>query len=87
MLGKLRRVDPEVPDLGVKQAPFVVLIGARMPSILAEISFLSNEQDARLLSTETYRDLIADALFDGVIRYQRALGSDAIIAVADNSGE
>ena len=87
MLGKLRRVDPGVPDLGVKQAPFVVLIGARMPSILAEISFLSNEQDARLLSTETYRDLIADALFDGVIRYQRALGSDAIIAVADNSGE
>ena len=86
ILGKLRGVDPDLPDLGVKQAPFVVLIGARMPSILSEISFLSNDQDARLLSTETYRDLVADALFDGVMRYLRALGSDAVIAIADNSG-
>ncbi len=85
ILDTLRRVDPDVPDLGVKQAPFVVLIGARMPSILAEISFLSNEQDAQLLSTETYRDLIADALFEGVMRYQQALGSDGLVAVADNS--
>ena len=87
ILDTLRRVDPDVPDLGVKQAPFVVLIGARMPSILAEVSFLSNEQDAQLLSTEEYRDLIADALFDGVMRYQRALGSDGLVTVADNSCE
>ena len=86
VLGKLRAVDPDLPDLGVKQAPFVVLIGARMPSILSEISFLSNDQDARLLSTKAYRDLIADALFDGVMRYQHALGSAAVIAIADNSG-
>ena len=87
ILDTLRQVDPDVPDLGVKQAPFVVLIGARMPSILAEISFLSNEQDAQLLSTEEYRDLIADALFEGVMRYQQALGSDGLVTVADNSCE
>jgi N-acetylmuramoyl-L-alanine amidase len=85
ILDTLRRVDPDVPDLGVKQSPFVVLIGARMPSILAEVSFLSNEQDAELLATESYRDLIADALFEGIMRYQRALGSDGLVAVADNN--
>ena len=50
-------IDPLTPnykglrDLGVKQAPFVVLIGASMPSVLAEISFLTNAQEARLLRT------------------------------------
>ena len=73
LLQKLRRVDPDVPDLGVKQAPFVVLIGARMPSVLTEISFVTNQQDASLLSTGAYRDEIADALFDGIVRYQSGL--------------
>ena len=86
ILGKLREVDPGVPDLGVKQAPFVVLIGARMPSVLSEVSFLTNAHDARLLSTDDYRDRIADALFDGIQRYQQSLGMDAVIAVADNDG-
>ena len=42
-------------DLGVKQAPFVVLIGAAMPSVLAEISFVTNPQEAALLKTPAYR--------------------------------
>ena len=69
----LRKVDPEIPDLGVKQAPFIVLIGARMPSVLAEISFVTNEHDAIFLSTDVYRDLIADALFKAILRYERTL--------------
>ena len=81
LLDTLRTVDPELPDLGVKQAPFVVLIGARMPSILAEISFVTNRQDATLLSTDAYRDLIADALFAGVLRYQRSLDSAPLVAL------
>lgn len=73
MVTALRRADPDVPDLGVKQAPFIVLIGARMPSVLAEISFLTNSRDAGLLSSDDYRDLIADALFEGVLRYRGKL--------------
>lgn len=73
MVAALRRIDPGLPDLGVKQAPFIVLIGARMPSVLAEISFLTNRQDAALLSDDDYRDRIADALLDGILRYRRSL--------------
>jgi len=62
-----------VKDLGVKQAPFMVLIGATMPSILAEVSFLTNHQEATLLRGGPYRQQIAEALFTGVMRYQRSL--------------
>jgi N-acetylmuramoyl-L-alanine amidase len=51
----------------------VVLIGATMPSVLVEISFLTNQQEATLLRGVTYRQQIADALFNGVMRYQRSL--------------
>lgn len=73
MVSHLRKADATLPDLGVKQAPFMVLIGARMPSVLAEISFLSNPKDSELLSSDLYRDLVADALFDGILSYQRGL--------------
>ena len=73
LVSRLRRHDPDIPNLGVKHAPFIVLIGARMPSILAEISFLTNLHDATLLSTEKYRDDVAEALFEGILRYQRSL--------------
>ena len=86
MIDKLRKVDPEIPDLGVKQAPFVVLIGAHMPSVLAEISFVTNQHDATLLSTDTYRDLIADALLDAILRYQRALKSGPQLETVTQAG-
>ncbi len=54
---------------GVKQAPFVVLIGAQMPSILAEISFLTNPEDASELSRPHYRERLAEALYRGVSEY------------------
>lgn len=54
---------------GVKQAPFVVLIGAQMPSILAEISFLTNPEDAAELSQPRYRERLAAALYRGVAEY------------------
>ena len=82
MLRTLRSVDPEIPDLGVKQAPFVVLIGARMPSILAEVSFLTNSQDATMLSTEAYRRLIVDALHSAIQQYQLSLGTEPVLALA-----
>ena len=56
-------------DRGVKKAPFVVLIGANMPSILAEISFLTNPDDARELRDPNYRQRIAESLYRGVSKY------------------
>jgi N-acetylmuramoyl-L-alanine amidase len=63
-----------VRDRGVKKAPFVVLIGANMPSILAEISFLSNPGDERRLKTPDYRQRIAESLYRGISRYVNGLG-------------
>ena len=60
-------------DLGVKQAPFVVLIGAQMPSVLAEISFLTNRVEASLLKQMTQRQRIAQALCDAILKYQGSL--------------
>lgn len=73
LVTRLQRVDPDLPNLGVKQAPFMVLIGAHMPSVLTEVSFVSNEDDAQLLADETYREEVARALFEGILRYQRSL--------------
>jgi N-acetylmuramoyl-L-alanine amidase len=70
----LARKDPDERDRGVKKAPFVVLIGANMPSILAEISFLSNPGEERRLRTPEYRQRIAQSLFRGIERYVNGLG-------------
>jgi N-acetylmuramoyl-L-alanine amidase len=65
--------NPALRNRGVKKAPFVVLIGANMPSILAEISFVSNPDDAKKLKTGEYRQRIAEALYKGVSRYVNSL--------------
>lgn len=64
-----------VHDLGVRQAPFVVLIGAQMPSVLAEVAFLTNRQDQQLLQKSAYRQRIAEALLNGILRYHQTLKS------------
>jgi N-acetylmuramoyl-L-alanine amidase len=79
MLDKLRG-QAGLKDLGVKQAPFVVLIGAAMPSVLAEISFLSNAQDVKLLKTGAHRQRIAEALYGGVRKYQTSLQNANAVA-------
>jgi N-acetylmuramoyl-L-alanine amidase len=73
MVARLRPANKTIRDLGVKQAPFVVLIGAAMPSVLAEVSFMTNPQDAKLLKSSAYRQRIADALFEAVRTYQASL--------------
>ena len=69
-----------------KAAPFVVLIGATLPSVLAEISFLTNAKEAAFLATDAYRDRIAEALFQAVSDYQSTLKPFAIAADDENSG-
>ena len=73
MVRRLATRNKNLRDLGVKQAPFVVLIGAAMPSVLAEISFVTNRQEGALLKTAAYRQQIAEALHDAVVRYQQSL--------------
>ena len=62
-------------DRGVKKAPFVVLIGANMPSILAEISFVTNPRDAAQLRQPEYKQRVAESLYKGVARYVGSLSS------------
>ena len=63
-----------IRDRGVKKAPFVVLIGANMPSILAEISFISNPGDEKKLKGPEYRQRIAESLYRGISHYVNGLG-------------
>jgi len=80
LVQRLRVSNKSVKDLGVKQAPFVVLIGAEMPSVLAEISFVTNTQEARLLRGAAYRQRIAEALSTAIQKYQASLKSVARVA-------
>lgn len=56
----------DVKDLGVKQALFFVLVGAKMPSVLAEIFFITNQNDARWLGRDAHQDSIVEGLFQGI---------------------
>jgi N-acetylmuramoyl-L-alanine amidase len=67
------RYDPGIKNRGVKKAPFVVLIGASMPSVLAEIGFLSNAREAARLAKPEHRQKLAEALYRGVSRYAQSL--------------
>ena len=71
---------PSAKDRGVKSAPFVVLIGANMPSVLAEIGFLSNPREEALLKRSDYRDKLAEALYKGIERYASGLSHFAVAA-------
>ncbi|TAM80364.1 MAG: AMIN domain-containing protein [Acidobacteria bacterium] len=72
---RMSRASRGLHNRGVRKAPFVVLIGANMPSILTEISFLSNPHSERLLKSSSYREQIAKALFNGIENYTSNLGS------------
>jgi N-acetylmuramoyl-L-alanine amidase len=69
----LQKNNAGLKDRGVKKAPFVVLIGANMPSILAEISFVTNPKDAEQLRDPEYRERVAESLYKGVARYEGGL--------------
>ena len=75
-----------VRDRGVKKAPFIVLIGANMPSILAEISFLSNPGDERRLKTNEYRQRIAESLYRGIAKYVNGLSGVKVASKIERTG-
>lgn len=73
LVRKLKSANKSLRDLGVKQAPFVVLVGAGMPSVLVEVAFLTYPRERELLASGGYRQRIAEALVDGIQRYLRTL--------------
>src|SRR6202021_1233204 len=77
---------PAIRDRGVKKAPFIVLIGANMASILAEISFVSNPTDERRLETSDYRQRIAESLYRGIAKYVDGLSGVKVASNKDKSG-
>jgi N-acetylmuramoyl-L-alanine amidase len=77
--------NSSIRDRGVKKAPFIVLIGANMPSILAEISFVSNPTDEHRLETVAYRQQIAESLYRGVAKYVNGLSGVKIASKMDKA--
>ena len=77
--------SPAIRDRGVKKAPFIVLIGANMPSILAEISFVSNPTDERRLETSEYRQRIAESLYRGIAKYVDGLSGIKMASKLDKA--
>jgi N-acetylmuramoyl-L-alanine amidase len=72
---RLQLVNQNERNRGVKKAPFVVLIGANMPSVLSEISFISNPSDEKLLRKTDQRQRVADGLYRGIASYLESLNS------------
>jgi N-acetylmuramoyl-L-alanine amidase len=72
---RIQKSYKPVKDRGVRKAPFVVLIGADMPSILTEISFLSNPADEQLLKKPDHRQRVAEGIYQGVAEYLQSLNS------------
>src|SRR3981189_2870814 len=72
---RMQKTSKPVKNRGVRKAPFVVLIGADMPSILTEISFLSNPSDEQLLKKPEQRQRVAEGIYQGVAGYLQSLNS------------
>ncbi len=77
---RLVKANAGIRSRGVKKAPFVVLIGAGMPSVLTEIGFVTNKQEAALMRTPAYRQRIAEALHLAVMQYRRGLKRQTAVA-------
>jgi N-acetylmuramoyl-L-alanine amidase len=72
---RIQKTSRPVKNRGVRKAPFVVLIGADMPSILTEISFLSNPADEQMLKKPEQRQKVAEGLYQGVASYLESMNS------------
>ena len=75
---RIQKTAKPVRNRGVRKAPFVVLIGADMPSILTEISFLSNPSDEQLLKKPEHRQRVAEGVYTGVAAYLQSMNSVAV---------
>jgi N-acetylmuramoyl-L-alanine amidase len=80
---QLSRRYSKVYDLGIKQAPFFVLIGAQMPSILIEMAFLTNFQDRQLLSEQAFLRSLAQGVLEGIQGYLKGANHSSVFPIKD----
>jgi len=73
MITNMSKKMSDVRDLGVKKALFYVLVGARMPSVLVEMFFITNRYESRIMKQEGYQNAIVDALYDGIREYDKTI--------------
>jgi N-acetylmuramoyl-L-alanine amidase len=73
LVGSMSAKLGEIKDLGVKKALFYVLVGARMPSVLLEMFFITNKNEGRAMRQEEYQDAVTDALYEGIQKYQETV--------------
>ena len=71
MITHISKRHSRVRNLGVKKGPFYVLVGAHMPCVLVEVSFLTHRLQGKLLRSSVYREAIAEGLFQGIARFIR----------------
>ena len=71
MDARLKKRYKNIHNKGIKQAPFYVLLGAEMPSILVETSFISNPRECKRLTSARYQNLICQGIVDGIKRYMK----------------
>jgi len=77
----LRKYYSRIKSKGVKQAPFYVLLGAQMPAILIETSFISNSRECKRLVNQKYQDRMCDAIVRGIQAYIRETNPTAFMEV------
>lgn len=70
----VRKTYPDAQDLGVRGGPFWVLIGSEMPSVLVEVSHMSHAKEEARLKEKSYRQLLVEGIFEGIIAYIKSLG-------------
>ncbi len=80
LAASLRKEYPFTVDHGVKWAPFYVLFGAQMPSVLVEVSFISNPVEEKLLSRDSYRYTLAKSIASGITKYMTAAPQSQTVA-------
>jgi N-acetylmuramoyl-L-alanine amidase len=69
LVGGMGKVMGDIKDLGVKKALFYVLVGARMPSVLVEMFFITNRIEARAMTQESYQDALVNSLYEGIQKF------------------
>ncbi len=82
-----RKYNSRARNRGVKKAPFVVLIGAQMPSALVELGFISNPSEERRMKKASYRQKIAEALYQGLYKYANSLSHFQVASTNGSTGE
>jgi N-acetylmuramoyl-L-alanine amidase len=73
LVSTMARKMADVRDLGVKKALFYVLVGARMPSVLVEMFFITNKTEGRAMTHDTYQNAVLDSLYDGIQKYNQTV--------------